>query len=143
MLAGSPGYRAEDILARIEASPRRQEIQVLGYVPAEELGMWYARARIFAFPSLDEGFGMPVLEAMSAGVPVVASNRSALPEVCGDAAMLVDPEDSDALYDALARLCRDEQLIQSLIERGRKRAAEFSWKKAVEKTWNVYLGLLG
>ena len=143
MLAGSPGFGADDILGRIESSPRRQKIQVLGYVTAEELGKWYARARVFAFPSLDEGFGMPVLEAMAAGVPVVASNRSALPEVCGDAALLVDPEDSDALYGALARLCSDEHLTQSLIERGRRRAAEFSWKKAVEKTWNVYLGLLG
>jgi len=142
VLAGSPGFGADDILTRIESSPRRQEIQVLGYVPAEELGTWYARARIFAFPSLDEGFGMPVLEAMAAGVPVVASNRSALPEVCGDAALLVDPEDSDALYAALARLCSDDQLTQSLIESGRRRAAEFSWKKAVEKTWNVYRELL-
>ncbi|PYT22849.1 MAG: glycosyltransferase family 1 protein [Acidobacteria bacterium] len=143
VLAGSPGFGADDILGRIESSPRRQKIQVLGYVTAEELGKWYARARVFAFPSLDEGFGMPVLEAMAAGVPVLASNRSALPEVCGDAALLVDPEDSDALYGALARLCSDEHLTQSLIERGRRRAAEFSWKKAVEKTWNVYLGLLG
>ena len=142
VLAGSPGFGADDILTRIDSSPRRQEIQVLGYVPAEELGTWYARARIFAFPSLDEGFGMPVLEAMAAGVPVVASNRSALPEVCGDAALLVDPEDSDALYAALARLCSDDQLTQSLIESGRRRAAEFSWKKAVEKTWNVYRELL-
>jgi glycosyltransferase involved in cell wall biosynthesis len=142
VLAGSPGFGADDILKRIEASPRRHEIQVLGYVPAEELGKWYARSRIFAFPSLDEGFGMPVLEAMAAGVPVMASNRSALPEVCGDAALLVDPEHSEALYDALDRLCRDQHLVQSLIERGSKRAAEFSWEKAVEKTWNVYRELL-
>ena len=69
-----------------------------------ELAAWYARAAIFAFPSLDEGFGMPVLEAMAAGVPVVTSNRSALPEVAGDAALLVDPEDTEALGEALRRI---------------------------------------
>ena len=86
------GLRQRGILARIQASPARDRIQVTGYVSAEELATWYARASIFAFPSLDEGFGMPVLEAMAAGVPVVTSDRSALPEVAGDAAILVNPE---------------------------------------------------
>ena len=93
VLAGSDGYGAEEIRARIAASPARERIAVLGYVTPEELAGWYARASVFAFPSLDEGFGMPVLEAMAAGVPVVTSNRSALPEVAGDAALLVDPEE--------------------------------------------------
>ncbi len=100
VLAGSQGYQAAEILARIEASPRRAAIRVLGYVSAPELAGWYARARIFAFPSLDEGFGMPVLEAMAAGVPVIASHRAALPEVCGEAALFVDPEDVGAMAAA-------------------------------------------
>ena len=92
MLAGSRGYGSAEILARIERSPARDRISVTGYVSPAELAGWYARAMIFAFPSLDEGFGMPVLEAMAAGIPSVTSNRSALPEVAGDAALLVDPE---------------------------------------------------
>ena len=104
VLAGSNGYGAEEILARIESSPARDRIHVTGYVSAAELAAWYARAAVFAFPSLDEGFGMPVLEAMSAGVPVITSNRSALPEVAGDAALLVDPEDTEAIGRALREL---------------------------------------
>ena len=97
VLAGAAGYDAEEILERISRSPARDRILVCGYVTPAELAGWYARAKIFAFPSLDEGFGMPLLEAMSAGVPIVTSNRSALPEVAGDAALLVDPEDTGAL----------------------------------------------
>jgi glycosyltransferase involved in cell wall biosynthesis len=143
VLAGSAGYGADEIVARIESSPRRGDIQVLGYVSAAELARWYARARIFAFPSLDEGFGMPVLEAMAAGVPVVAANRAGLPEVCGGAALLVDPEDVDAIATALEQLMRDEALAAALVERGVRRAAQFSWQKAAEQTWEVYQGLLG
>ena len=104
MLAGSNGYGAEEILARIENSPARDRIRVTGYVSAADLAGWYARAAIFAFPSLDEGFGMPVLEAMAAGVPVITSNRSALPEVAGDAALLVDPDDTRGSRPGAPRL---------------------------------------
>jgi len=141
-LAGSAGYGAAAIMARIENSARRADIQVLGYVPAEALGGWYARARVFAFPSLDEGFGMPVLEAMAAGVPVLASNRAALPEVCGDAALLVDPEDVAALAAALEQLMGDETLREMLTARGLNRAACFSWEKAAAQTFEVYKQLL-
>ena len=90
VLAGSQGYGAAEILTRIAASPARERIVVAGYVSPQALAGWYSRAALFAFPSLDEGFGMPVLEAMAAGIPVVTANRSALPEVAGDAAMLID-----------------------------------------------------
>ena len=142
VLAGSAGFGAEEILRQIESSPRRESIRVLGYVTAEELAGWYARARVFAFPSLDEGFGMPVLEAMAAGVPVVASNRSALPEVCGKAALVVDPEDTGALRQAIEQVIQDTNLADDLIQRGRLRASEFTWKQAAEKTWGVYEKLL-
>ena len=142
VLAGSAGYGADEILARIEASPRRGDIEVPGYVDGETLGRWYSRARVFAFPSLDEGFGMPVLEAMSAGVPVLAANRAALPEVCGDAALLVDPEDVEAIAAALEQLMNDGGLRDQLIARGLDRAAQFSWEKSAEQTWKVYQGLL-
>ena len=115
VLAGSNGYGAAEILARIAASPARDRVHVTGYISPEELAQWYARAAIFAFPSLDEGFGMPVLSAMAAGVPVVTSDRSALPEVAGDAALLVDPENMEAIRHAMQQLTgsvdlRDEEL---------------------------------
>jgi len=142
VLAGSAGFGAAEIFARIANSPRRQEIQVLGYVSAAELARWYARARIFTFPSLDEGFGMPVLEAMAAGVPVIAARHAALPEVCGDAALLVDPEDVAAIAAAIEQLMEDRATAERLVEAGRKRAREFCWQKAAIETWKVYQSLL-
>jgi len=142
VLAGSNGYGWEEILARIAASDARDRILITGYVSPAELGTWYARASVFAFPSLDEGFGMPVLEAMAAGVPVVTSNRSALPEVAGDAAMLVNPEDTSTLREALLELTRNEDLRLRLAAAGQKRAAAFSWEKAARETWDAYQNLL-
>ena len=143
VLAGSAGYGAAEILRRIEASRARARILLPGYVPAADLAGWYARASIFAFPSRDEGFGMPVLDAMAAGVPVVTSQRSSLPEVAGDAALLVDPEDSEALAGALRRLAGDEDLRAELVRRGVARAKLFTWEKAVRETWDVYQTLVG
>jgi glycosyltransferase involved in cell wall biosynthesis len=142
VLAGSAGYGSADILARIAASPARERISVTGYVSAGDLADWYAKASIFAFPSLDEGFGMPLLEAMAAGVPVVTSNRSALPEVAGDAALLVNPEDTGELAQALRDLTQNVELRKTLACRGADRARLFTWEKAVAETWNIYRELL-
>jgi O-antigen biosynthesis alpha-1,2-mannosyltransferase len=138
VLAGSFGYGAEAIRDRIDRSPARERIAVLGYVPADALAGWYARAAIFAFPSLDEGFGMPVLEAMAAGTPVVTSNCSALPEVTGDAALLVDPLDTDAVAHALQELAGNLELRRELAASGRGRAGLFTWEKTIRETWDVY-----
>lgn len=132
------GYGAAQELEAVQASPRRADIEVLGYVSAAALEGLYARARIFAFPSLDEGFGMPVLDAMARGVPVVASERSAVAEVAGEAAMLVDPENCDELGAALAKLALDDALREDFSRRGTERAAGFTWEAAVERTWKVY-----
>jgi glycosyltransferase involved in cell wall biosynthesis len=142
VLAGSGGFGADEILRRVESSPARARIELPGYISSGDLGAWYARAMIFAFPSLDEGFGMPVLEAMAAGVPVLTSNRSALPEVTGDAALLIDPQDTEALTVALRDLTQREELRTSLAKRGLERAQVFSWTAAVQSTWNVYRDLL-
>lgn len=142
VLAGSAGYGAAEIMQRIESSPARQRISVLGYASPGDLAAWYRRAMIFAFPSLDEGFGMPVLEAMAAGTPVIASNRSALPEVAGDAALLVDPEDTPALALALSNLTQKEELRRDFSQRGIARARCFTWEKAVRETCQVYRELL-
>jgi glycosyltransferase involved in cell wall biosynthesis len=143
VLIGANGYGADAIHARIAASPARERIAVLGYVPVEELAAWYARAQVFAFPSLDEGFGMPVLEAMAAGVAVLTSNRSALPEVAGEAAVLIDPENLESLIDGLGRLTEDADLRVELTRRGFERAGRFTWQRAVEETWNVYREVRG
>ncbi len=144
VLAGAvSGYGAAEIQERIARSPAQSRILVLGYVSPEELSGWYGRASIFAFPSLDEGFGMPVLEAMAAGVPVLTSNRSALPEVAGDAALLVDPLDTGAIAAGLQELAGSEELRKDLAVRGRARARCFTWEKAVRETWAVYRQLLG
>jgi O-antigen biosynthesis alpha-1,2-mannosyltransferase len=142
VLAGSDGYGAPEIHGRIAASPASDRILATGYITPEELASWYARATIFAFPSLDEGFGMPVLEAMAAGLPVITSNTSALPEVAGDAAILVDPADTTALAAALEHLATDSSLRAELASRGLKRAAEFTWERAVADTWKLYATLL-
>ncbi|MEQ1945580.1 MAG: glycosyltransferase family 1 protein [Bryobacteraceae bacterium] len=143
ILAGaSDGYGAAEELAAVEASPRRAGIDVLGYVTDADRQSLYQRARVFAFPSLDEGFGMPLLEAMAYGVPVVTSRASAMPEVAGDAALLVNPFDEDELAEALVRLTSEEALRARLTQAGLTRASQFRWEDAVAKTWRVYQTLL-
>jgi glycosyltransferase involved in cell wall biosynthesis len=137
VLAGSHGYGAEEAIR--EAGER---VRITGYLSDDQLGEWYARASIFAFPSLDEGFGMPVLEAMAAGIPVIAGNRSALPEVCGDAAELIDARNEDALSSALLKLANDDSRRGELVARGLRRADQFRWENAVENTLAVYRELL-
>jgi glycosyltransferase involved in cell wall biosynthesis len=142
VLAGSQGFDAEEAIREASVSPASERIRVTGYLTDEQIGEWYACASIFAFPSLDEGFGMPVLEAMSAGIPVIAGNRSALPEVCGTAAELFDPANQDELASALLSLAANETRRAQLIAEGFRRAAEFSWEKAVNQTLDVYRELL-
>lgn len=143
LLAGSLGFDSEAARERIERSSRKQDIQVLGYVSDAQLEVLYQRASILAFPSLDEGFGMPILDAMARGVPVLTSNVSAMPEVAGDAALLANPTDVNAIANGLCRLATDLELRGALIHAGMARAKEFTWKKSVEATWNVYKELLG
>ncbi len=141
-LAGSMGYGAEEVLAAIERSPHRERIRLPGYLSPEQLEAAYAEAAIFAFPSLDEGFGIPVLEAMAHGLPVVTSNRSALPEAAGGAAWLIDPEDTEAWGAALRELTADLALRDQWRARGYARVADCSWARAVDTTWKVYEELL-
>jgi glycosyltransferase involved in cell wall biosynthesis len=129
-LVGPTGWDAAPILA----AARDQDAQLLGRVSEDELRALYAGASVFAYPSLYEGFGLPVLEAMAAGAPVLTSNVSSLPEVAGDAALLVDPTDVEAIGAALTRLLADPALADDLRGRGRARAASFSWERAARET---------
>jgi glycosyltransferase involved in cell wall biosynthesis len=137
ILAGSAGYGADEILAKATG-----RVRVTGYITDEELADLYQRASIFAFPSLDEGFGMPVLEAMACGVPVLSSNTSALPEVCGDAAILVDPTNTAQIASEMRQLATEESVREDYIARGLARAKLFGWDVASKKTWSVYNELL-
>jgi glycosyltransferase involved in cell wall biosynthesis len=134
-------YEGEEPLARrlgLGGSAR-----FLGHVPQADLPALYGGAALFAFPSLYEGFGLPALEAMACGTPVVASNVSAVPEVVGEAALQVSPWDVGALAGAMERVLRDERLRDDLRERGLKRAAEFSWERAARRTLDVYRWVAG
>ncbi len=113
-------------------------VRFLGYLKDDTLTVLYRLASVFVFPSLYEGFGLPPLEAMASGTPVVTSNVSSLPEVTGDAAVLVDPYDVDSIGDGIRRILDDPQLAEALRIKGLKRAREFSWERSVEKTQRVY-----
>lgn len=142
VLAGSTGYGGEGILQRIADSPARSRIEVTGYVSDEQLTTLYRRSRILAFPSLDEGFGIPVLEAMAHRLPVLTSNGSALREVAGTAAVLVNPEQTGDIVSGLIALASDGALRQRLIAAGLQIAQGATWRRAAEQTWRVYEELL-
>jgi glycosyltransferase involved in cell wall biosynthesis len=118
-------------------------VHLLGYLPETDLRCLYALADVFVFPSLIEGFGLPVLEAMALGAPVVASDRGALPEVVGDAGILVDPEAADEVASALHRVLTDSQLRLDLIRKGRQRARQYSWQNTARQVIEVYEEVAG
>jgi glycosyltransferase involved in cell wall biosynthesis len=113
-------------------------VRFLGYLPEETLAVMYRLAAVFVFPSLYEGFGLPPLEAMASGTPVVTSNVSSLPEVAGDAAVLVDPYDPHAIADGIERLLTDETLRRDLRAKGVARARQFSWEQSVRRVREIY-----
>ena len=137
-IAGGEGWHNQAIHRAAAASPFAGDIRFLGYVPDAELPALMSGALAFVYPSLYEGFGLPPLEAMACGTPVITSNRSSLPEVVGDAALLVDPEDRAGLADAMAKIVDDEPLRQDLRERGLKQAQRFSWDETARLTVQVY-----
>jgi alpha-1,3-rhamnosyl/mannosyltransferase len=138
VMAGSPGWRSEHTHARMARAASAGWLHYLRYVPQADLPALYAGARLFAYPSLYEGFGLPVLEAMASGTPVVTSNVSSLPEVVGNVALSIPPEDTDALTTALARALQDEPWRTQARAAGLARAATFSWQACVHRTVQVY-----
>ncbi|MBF8280229.1 MAG: group 1 glycosyl transferase [Candidatus Magasanikbacteria bacterium] len=128
VLVGKPGFGYEETVVAIDASPNQKDIIELGYVQADDLAALYAAAAAFLFPSLYEGFGIPVLEAFGSGTPVIASTSGAIPEVTGNAAILLPPDDLLAWVGAMQKIL-DPSLATALREKGRERAAAFSWEK--------------
>jgi glycosyltransferase involved in cell wall biosynthesis len=139
VLAGRPTSDAVAWLDRAARPPLAGNVEHRGYVPEAEREMLFAGARVLVMPSLDEGFGLPVLEAMAAGVPVVASNRGSLPEVVGDAGPVVDARDPEALSDAIVRVIEDDSYARGCAERGLARAATFSWARTAAAMRGIYL----
>lgn len=142
VLIGKKGWHYEPIFAAIENSPWRNQIHHLDYLSNELVALFYSQAEVFVYPSYYEGFGLPVLEAMTLGAPVVTSNTSSLPEVTGDAALLIDPDNSDQLADAILQVINDSQLRAELIQKGHQRAKLFSWERTAKKTINAYKSLV-
>ncbi len=138
LLVGQTGRRGSALEADLRRLAPDGRVRRLGYVPRADLVALYGLADAFVYPSLYEGFGLPVLEAMACGAPVLASNTSSLPEVAGDAALLVDPRDDEALREALARLATEPALRAGLARAGLRRAAKFSWEALAAATTDVY-----
>ncbi len=137
VLAGGRGWLSDALYARVDALGLGERVRFLGYVPDADLPALYGGAFCFCFPSLFEGFGLPILEAQQQGVPVMTANNSAIPEVAGDAALLVDPLDVDAIAEAMLRLSQNEALRQELIAKGHENVKRFSWEKAARETLAV------
>ena len=125
-------------MAQAERLQLGDKLKFVGYIPQEEQHLWYGAASAFVFPSLYEGFGMPPLEAMACGTPVITSNASCLPEIVGDAAVQVDPHDTDALADAMRRVLDDADLRADLRQRGLVQAARFSWFETARRSQSIY-----
>ena len=138
MLTGGGNRHLPGLLERVEALGLGGQVLPLGFLPPADLDAVYRLARLVVFPSLFEGFGMPVLEAFRAGVPVACSNATAVPEVAGDAALLFDPTDPSAIAGAIRAAWTDEPLRARLVARGRERVGSFSWAESARRCRALY-----
>jgi glycosyltransferase involved in cell wall biosynthesis len=138
VLAGANGHGSEGIHDFIRSQRLESRVVRLGYVPAERVPTLYEAASVFLFPSLAEGFGFPLLEAMAHGIPAVASNSTCLPEVGGNAALYAEPQDPSDIAQQVLRAAEDVSLRDNLVQRGLARAREFTWRRTAEQTCSVY-----
>jgi glycosyltransferase involved in cell wall biosynthesis len=138
LLAGASGWDSDETWRYIRSSTVSDRVHYLGYVSDAQLNALYRRATAFIYPSLYEGFGLPVLEAMACGCPVVTSSVSSLPEVAGDAALLVDPTDVTALADAVLAIVEEDDLAAELRALGKERSLEFTWDRCAEQVAAIY-----
>ncbi|MBI4318692.1 MAG: glycosyltransferase family 4 protein [Chloroflexi bacterium] len=138
LIVGRKGWLYEGVFHTVAELGLDKDVIFLGYVSDSDLPVLYNLADVFAFPSLYEGFGFPVLEAMACGTPVVSSNRSSLPEVVGEAGLLASPDDVGAIAAALDQMLNDSHLRDDLVQRGLQRARQFTWQRAAERIVEVY-----
>ncbi|MBI5787666.1 MAG: glycosyltransferase family 4 protein [Candidatus Schekmanbacteria bacterium] len=138
VIVGISGRGSDEINQKLEELKIKHAIIFTGRVSDRELILLYQGARLFVFPSLYEGFGLPVLEAMASGTPVVCSNLTSLPEIAGDAAVMFDPYNPTQMADMIAKVLDDNKLREVLIEKGRQRCKEFSWQKTARKTLDIF-----
>jgi len=138
VLIGQKGWSYQAILQAIANSPYVEDIHHLDYLSDELVVLFYSKAEVFVYPSYYEGFGLPVLEAMTLLTPVITSNTSCLPEVVGDAALLINPDDYQELADAILKVISDRQLRQELIQKGKVRSSLYSWQKTAQATIKGY-----
>lgn len=141
VLVGFKGWENKEVMGMIRM--RGSDVRYLGYVPESDLGKIYNLARLFVFPSFYEGFGLPPLEAMACGCPVIVSKAASLPEVCGDAVCYVDPLEASSIAEGMERVLTEESLRTSLISKGLKRAGEFTWEKCARAHLAVFEDLCG
>lgn len=138
VVVGMKGWDTQGLMKFAEELIRRDELRLLGYVKDELIAPLYAGAAAFCYPSRYEGFGLPALEAMASGVPVITSNRTSLPEVVGDAGLMMAPDDVDAMREHLRQLLEDRAYAAALGQRGLLRAQTFSWERCARETFSVY-----
>jgi glycosyltransferase involved in cell wall biosynthesis len=143
VIGGGKGWYYDAIFRRAEQLGLGDAVRFVGYVPQAELPLWYNLAEVFVYPSLYEGFGLPALEAMACGTPVVVSNSSALPEVVGEAGLTVEPRDADALAQAIYSLVTDADQRQRLRAAGLVQARPFTWQRTAQLTARAYRRILG
>ena len=129
VLAGSPGWKSDEIFREIEASPFRADIRLLGFIPDEDKHVLYNLATLFVYPSLYEGFGFPPLEAMACGVPTIVSRNSSFPEIVGDSAIMIDPYQPDELYRAMISILSDHAFAEKLSREGIHQAKKYTWNR--------------
>jgi glycosyltransferase involved in cell wall biosynthesis len=143
VVAGGKGWYYQEVFQRVEQLSLTDTVWFPGFVPSAELPLWYNAATVFVYPSFYEGFGMPLLEAMACGTPVISSAASCMPEVVGDAGPLLKPDDTIGLAESLDRLLADADLRTELSRRGQERASGFTWEGTAAATVNCYHRVLG
>ncbi len=138
VISGAIGWKTEEFFNNLKVSASKDKVKLTGFVDKEDIPALLSLAEVFIYPSLYEGFGLPILEAMACGTPVITSDAASMPEIAGDAALLVDPRSTESISNAISTLANDEEKRVLMRAKGLQRASEFSWEVTAERTLEVY-----